>query len=1309
MSSIPKPTFTKFVQDWNGRKDWAQNAGIPFQDFARVVHYDYQRMTNSQGFATKMSDDEAFNAMSALKSGQDPFKTPADTTPTVLSNPAAAVRNDIQGIVTGLFHAPQVIGHDVMEAAHGHFGGVASLIPGYTDLTSLFSSSGRQYLLEHPVSDLLDFGGAGKIADLGSQALRGIGADSAAATLDRIPSHPMAKSLKFTFNQAAVHSTTIASLKEFGMRTLGQFGQLTEQKDNIIRPSRAAMEAMSKFPVADYYTTYGKDALKFGKNPAAPPMSEYLAERINGMTPDEINLAVNFARYNEVSTVDPLTHDQSYKGYDPTKAVTPKDFLENPNITEATKTLYRSLSDNQLSLSTAQLFEEQNIKMVQHRTKDNEFGFISKEGSPYEAYNRKLDKLSAKQQKDSAALHTALGTVYESMQHLHNEQIQIPAALRVTPNETVTVATSLRRLADYYRTHTNDLFTGGRNRGSYLMAMDRLFSGEGPLIRLYNNVSSLRNVRDSGPIFKDLKSLHTSLLKLRIPHDEVYDFFNSTIDDVHNSVHRMSTTQLNLGQLSEASKKSIAAYNKSMKSYDLSWNKYTQGRYAALAQREAMFGVNKYLTEHFQAGEFREVKLRDGTMKPITPDIVQAAIEQARNRDWSAPEIQLLIDRKAWSDIEDDAWLTVSDMKAAGVSPLFITGVSTHEYTRGIRPSLGDTSTYYKQSATRQQKSLFSDTIYNPIFGIQKEAIGIYRAAYRKALIDDFFSALTVSFREMSTESESFFSSHGVSEAHLANSPMRIEEYARAHHYVEYNPSNPFGQSHGYTATAKTEDKLWIKDYHLNLLQRTVTEMDSQLNRAYDKVMQVYRIGVLYLSPRFAAHVGLGGGMMTELRLQHPILSPIRYGREAWRLASDPANLPMFISKGVSEQGSRGELAANPFRDALKSNPSRIHLFLAGRKLGQLYGEAFTKRTGLHPLEGYKNLLEHISNFQRSLALIEGEELARPEEITPEVLAEAKRWHTTPEKWIGAIAARKVLADMQVVSPMERSIIMRYGMPFWGWTRHIIRYMATYPADHPLRASIIQSISNEAVGGNSTLPDYLFRLLFLGQPSPNGNVTVLDTRQWNPFRDVANYMTWGGIVSQLNPFIGATLSSAFGINSATGSMDLFPQVTFDSFYGSETAAPSGGNIFVDIAKQISPQLDTLINAMKSTSNLRVQAAKNPGTLAYLIADSIGFPWIPHPLNVKDIQIKKSTDETSLASQAVQRALTENSMAPLAGYSGLLPFSGYEVNKGYIEQLLHQAEAFNKANKLNLPALDIVSLPYSSPYSPEYLLANPSGG
>lgn len=1308
MASIPKAKFNSFVQDWNGRKSWAQQAGIPFNDFAATFKYDYQRMTNSQGFGEKMSNTEAFDAMNSLKSGKNPFTTPADSTPSITTNPAGAVRNDIQGIVTGLFHAPQTIYHDFVSAAHGHFGALAQLVPFYSDVTNLFTPRGRDFLLQHPVSDMLDTFGAAHIADLGATAIdHATGGVGAVDLVNKIPDHPVSKLMQSSFTQAAHHVQALANIRDTGSHILGGAGQLTDTKEFVLRPFRAAQDAIKNhLPAPLAPGSLGKENTAFGTNPTGPELFKTLRNLVgtNEMSREEINTAVNYLRYRIIDD----TQEPPPVPFDQEEHVSMHDFKANPNVTQSTKNMVQALTDMSGNLQLTNIFDKRGLIPATHPI--THAGDFFGENSDWYPFVRNMEKKIQTSNANQTAYATAVQTVYTAIKHLRNDDAGLPAPLKRSPDEVLNTANSMRRAGDYFRANSSQLFSGEGSASTFSKSIQRIFGPDSRYHSIINNVGSLKNVKDSGQLLKDIRSVEASLRRLRIPADDpVKQWLVNSLSDTKQTISSLQT-QRDIGPLRDKYEASKKAVEKDHKKIDLKWNQ-NKARYTPLVQREIRAQVLERLNR-FDRNQ--TIERKNGVV--IEPDRIANAYEQALNGDYNHPDVKAIIGVGEFKRITDDAYLLVSDMENAGVSPIFITGINREEEAKimaGNYNSITDISKFKHRSIEHSRAPVLTDTIYNPIFGIIKEAAGMYHQSLVEHLLTEFVPNVTVTTEQLLTTARS-----DAKYADIPQSEDAILAYATARHWRRFNPHNPFGGT--FEKHVSDPESMWIQDYNLKILKGSLSEMDRSLSKAWDKGMNVYRFGVLYASPRFAAHITLGGAFMTLLQLEHPIVTPLKYMRQAWAMGKDEHNYATFVSHGISEQGAHGDLKSSydlymkDPRNAIASKPLETHNWLVGRKLAQFYHDARESRLGVKTgstLESYKELLEHVSNAYRALALIEGEEhaLADPSVITPEIHAMAKRWNTTPEKYYGATLARKVLADMQVVSPMERAILMRYVVPFWGWSRHIGRYVTTYPADHPLRASIIQSISNQAIGGDSNLPNYLFRLLFLGQPNAQGNVTVLDDRQWNPFRDVANYMTWGGIMSQLNPVLQAITASAWGVNSATGGPDLFPELTFDAFYGSDTAAPTGGNVFVDLVKQVSPQIDTLLAATKATSSLREQAKSNPGTLGYLIAQSVGFPWIPHTLNTKHIQIKGTVDQASLASQAVQKALVENSMAPLKGYSGLLPFDGYNVDKNFISELINQALAYNKSTHLDIPATDLTALPYASPYYPETLLGPKSEG
>ena len=100
-----------------------------------------------------------------------------------------------------------------------------------------------------------------------------------------------------------------------------------------------------------------------------------------------------------------------------------------------------------------------------------------------------------------------------------------------------------------------------------------------------------------------------------------------------------------------------------------------------------------------------------------------------------------------------------------------------------------------------------------------------------------------------------------------------------------------------------------------------------------------------------------------------------------------------------------------------------------------------------------------VDNFYRSVAYLHGEKKALAKGATSDAAKEA-----------GLKLADKILQDWDSMVPLERQIVKQI-FPFYGWMHHVMKYASTYPIDHPLRASIVGSLSRaEQADWDSGLP-----------------------------------------------------------------------------------------------------------------------------------------------------------------------------------------------------------------------------------------------
>lgn len=281
MAKAPKPLIQSFLADWNARQTWAVNNHIPYNDFMATVKYAYDKMITT-GYP--MGDAEAFDLLTAVASGKQPFTTPTSQPPNVtqgVSGIYGAMENDVSGIFSGLFHMPQSLYHDAIGAIEGHPSGLFNLIPGYMDIKNMLSSSGRLWMEQHPISDLIDLGGlgssevAGAVADSADLsevagladhvatpstvvvhgiggALYKLGAQDLARFVAKIPDHPITTMVKALSNTLGQHFELVQHMQTWGAdigdKAIGRLSMFKYQQERMLRPLSMLQEVTKAVP-----------------------------------------------------------------------------------------------------------------------------------------------------------------------------------------------------------------------------------------------------------------------------------------------------------------------------------------------------------------------------------------------------------------------------------------------------------------------------------------------------------------------------------------------------------------------------------------------------------------------------------------------------------------------------------------------------------------------------------------------------------------------------------------------------------------------------------------------------------------------------------------------------------------------------------------------------------------------------------------------------------------------------------------------------------------------------------------------------
>lgn len=344
-------------------------------------------------------------------------------------------------------------------------------------------------------------------------------------------------------------------------------------------------------------------------------------------------------------------------------------------------------------------------------------------------------------------------------------------------------------------------------------------------------------------------------------------------------------------------------------------------------------------------------------------------------------------------------------------------------------------------------------------------------------------------------------------------------------------------------------------------------------------MMNVFRTSVLTLNPFYYIDNLLSGAMMLMSRADP---SALKFAPAAVKLIRN-GEVPVEIARGASMAGPQKATAAYHYAAGrtigriIEENPSAV------RRLAN-YGGA-----GKTALEGLANA---IDDMYKTMSYLYGQNKALRRGMPKEVAHSA-----------GIELAHKVLLNFDRFTPFERTIV-RSVFPFYSWSKFLMGYVFSYPFDHPVRASILASISRQTLEDwQSELPQRFWNYMFLGKPNAEGNVTALPMSGMNPMLGSANYFTLAGIVSRVDPRAGAVLEY-LGVDPMTQGAELYPNVTFDPVSGRETfKRPEAGRIAAD---SIFPQVGALWEVVQTSEEMRKLRESNPDAFARRIASAFGI-------------------------------------------------------------------------------------------------------
>ena len=600
--------------------------------------------------------------------------------------------------------------------------------------------------------------------------------------------------------------------------------------------------------------------------------------------------------------------------------------------------------------------------------------------------------------------------------------------------------------------------------------------------------------------------------------------------------------------------------------------------------------------------------------------------------------------RKSWQELADQ-----------GLSPTFVHNTTAEKAYSAI----GSTQIFdYSPtpSSLRKRTGDIAPKIQSPLISITAEAAEFLKQRASRQFLDELTSSegqrgstvierLEPQWRE--------YAQANVGE----NGAAALDKVIAKEGLTRFDPDS-FLKSTAMPSAFKVSEAIYLPTEVVRNLERMKPQLGG-FGTMLETPAKVFRTSVLALSPRWHVNNIIGGFITTMLRADNP-LTIWRYAQDAneMRKTGGLGKLPGEAGQLMAPEGAT-RMQGEVFRQGKVKGidpTSFMHSTGAGSTLRRLLESDWAQRArsaGSTVVEKSYAFNAAWDDFYKSLSYLEGKGKGLAKGMSEEQAMKA-----------GISRARDMMIRWDTLTPLERES-MRMVMPFYSWTNTVLKYLATYPSDHPWRTSFISSLAQaEQDDMASGIPQKLRGLLFFGDPDINGNVKAINLQGANPFKDVANYATligfMGGgqgdlsaITSQLNPAFGTALQ-AMGVNTMSGSADLYPDLHYDPTTGQLTSAPTDPLPLTALNNYL-PQSRALTSMLGWSRDFRQMAKSDPAAASRLLRSSLGVPVVERNVNLPTEIAKQEVRLLGNQDQVKNDAMRTGDYNAMDAYPGLSIF------------------------------------------------------
>lgn len=1277
----PKAATTTADTDWLKIKSWATQQKIPEAAVTNVEKLDEQRIQSGE---YAMSNAERTRAILAA-AGQN-YNTALPSDAPKPSNIIGNTISDIRGIATGLM--PTRLGANVVDTAKSTFDAVTdanklkgsspgatignyltktalSWLPGAADIgtvlendPTLSNAKGFEALAEHPVSSILDVMPGLKALDsaAGSAAAR---TELGGALAEKVGVAPKALGQMGGVRMAG---------KAIGQVTIGKGKEFTDVDGNIVLSPRTISNRMANASAklgTGKFLAKSAHVMTEGNNQATIALRDGMKEWNVGMEklPAE-QVPLLTAKMHSGMSADDLLNDH-----------------ELPPESKAMVEIYRPMEQahEQMMLESGEI--------ISTTLPDGTSGLYLKT-SPIHALVRKADQAVA-DANDASAKADAIQA----------RQAQVDQAGSAVMTKVTATKDMVAGMANMLAEQANNV-----NKG-WINTFGRL-TGKGGLLEQMNAAlqagdwATLKRLSSSSRRLLEGKSMeaigrvsHISELRDNVELMEQYADIRRKLEKQYDDAYYGKVKSRRGQSAMELNRKADHAVKKAMAHVrahppdmyrDLVLHKFFENFMASTNAEEIL--------DNAAAG----LKATDHD-----PDIVDALRSDPRKlyevivatsdptfRDAFLPDMT----PQDHAIFMNDALKQVDLLRAQGYKPMWVPTIGA---ASAAGDAIGDDRIYAGAlknptiDATKKKMYAMGNTVNDLSMGVDRmmkqpleRAVTLHHAA---EIVKPMLKPLTGLKRAVTKE-------------HLAD--IKDEYAATAGGSVMHRIAHDYGYSKMDLQRVygiKNSDLGLDDDEEYYMPSGLAKQIEIQFGRdqfplkgVWDKSTGVFKYSILAFSPRYTAHVLFGGSMLLALRIDPRSLAFIGQAFKEVRMyhkGDRSGEIPGEVMQGTSAKGTPD--TQFHFRGGTSMGVGTIQAKLAEWGIDHKFatGVQWAKAAG----QVNSKFTDYIGDMQRSIAYLDGVKKAeRGGSFLDPITGESIRMTTDRAHFEGMQAAERVMGNLQAMTPLERGVARKI-MPFYGWTKHIIKYVLTYPVDHPWRTMFLSTLASQnSERFSSGLDERMQLLFFLGSPDTNGNVTAVDARQLDPFRDVANYATLGGWISSMNPIITAPFA-AIDPQIIYGGNVLHPNISYDSFYGTNTAGGTGGGL--EAAEQEIPELSAVDQALGMSAQAR--SIKASGGSGKAILNAVGVPWAPQKLNLQQISAKHEIDRYNQSAADALNAWQSGDFSTIKNYpaNAQLPDplnKAYNITPAQLESLYNAALKANPSAPPSETVPDLVS-------------------